>query len=148
MYGLTSAWLTKADQRRLNGFQARCLRVLIRVAPSYISRISNKIVLGRTEQLPYTTQLMKQQLLLFGRIARAGDADVLRQLAFIPGMLEPTANRYVRRVGRPKQEWVTMLKGEALKFTRSAAELESCSSKLLRRGFALMCVAPHLTVAS
>jgi len=125
MYGLTSAWLTKADQRRLNGFQARCLRVLIRVAPSYISRISNKIVLGRTEQLPYTTQLMKQQLLLFGRIARAGDADVLRQLAFIPGMLEPTANRYVRRVGRPKQEWVTMLKGEALKFTRSAAELES-----------------------
>lgn len=131
MYGLSSAWLTKADQRRLNGFQARCLRVLIRVAPSYVSRISNRIVLERTQQLPFTRQLMKQQLLLFGKVARASDADVLRQLAFIPGTLEPAANRYVRRVGRPKQEWATMLKQEALKFVKSGAELETAVQNAL-----------------
>ena len=124
LYGLNSAWRNKADQRRLNGFQARCLRVLIRVAPSYISRISNKTVLERTAQLPYTRQLLKQQLPLFGKVARANDADVLRKLAFMPGMLEPATNMYVRRVGRQKQEWVTMLKQEALLFTKSAAELE------------------------
>jgi len=92
MYGLSSAWLTTADQRRLDGFQAPCLRVPLRVAPSYVSRIANKTVLTKAQQIPYTRQLVPRQLLLFGKVARASDTDVLRRLTFVPGTLEPALN--------------------------------------------------------
>ena len=35
MYGLSSAWLTVAEKRRLDGFQARCLRKVLRIAPAF-----------------------------------------------------------------------------------------------------------------
>ena len=123
MYGLSSAWLTIADQRRLDGFQARCLRVLLRVAPSFVSRVSNKTVLAKAQQIPYTRQLLQQQLRLFGKVARAADSDILRMLTFAPGTLEPVLNSYVRKVGRPRHEWAPLLIREALKFTSTHANL-------------------------
>ena len=46
LYGLSSAWLNVAEMRRLSGFQCRCLRVILRIAPAYVSRISNAKVLA------------------------------------------------------------------------------------------------------
>ena len=40
LYGLGSAWLDVAEIRRLNGFQARCLRKVVGIKPSFVSRIS------------------------------------------------------------------------------------------------------------
>ena len=101
----------------VDGFQARCLRVLLRVAPSYVSRIANKTVLAKAQQIPYTRQLLLQQLLLYGKVARAPDDDVLRRLTFVARTLEPATNAFVRKVGRPRHEWASLLKREALKFT-------------------------------
>ena len=113
LYGLSSAWLNKADVRRLNGFQARCLRKILRIAPSYYSRISNHTVLERAGQEQLGTQLRRQQLILYGRIARANDEDVLRRLVFVRGLVWPITDTFVRKGGRPKNEWAKQLFAEA-----------------------------------
>ena len=113
LYGYCSAWLNIAEMRRLNGFYCRCLRVLLRIKPAYFSRISNKTVLQRAGQVEVGRQLLKQQLLLYGRIARERQDDELRKLTFTPGSLQPATARYVRRVGRPRNEWAVMVQKEA-----------------------------------
>ena len=109
MYSLSTAWLSASQQRRLNGFQARCLRRILRVSPSFISRVTNKSVLQKAGHREFTQQLLKQQLLLFGRIARSPDSDMLRELTFISGTLQPATERFVRKVGRPRFEWASCL---------------------------------------
>ena len=107
MYSLSTAWLTASQSRRLNGFQARCLRRILRVSPSFISRVSDKSVLQMTCHTQFTQQLLMQQLLLFGRIARSPDSDMLRDLTFISGTLQPATGKFIRKVGRPRLEWAS-----------------------------------------
>ena len=80
-----------------------------------VSRVSNSSVLQESGQIPYGRQLLKQQLLLFGRVARAPSSDPLRRLTFVPGSLRPVTGHYVRRVGRPWNEWAVMLERKAHK---------------------------------
>ena len=68
---------------------------------------------------------MKQQLVLLGKVARAPDDDVLRKLTFMCGSLRPATERFVRKVGRPRQEWAVMLMKESLKFAGTFANLET-----------------------
>ena len=46
-YAIASAWLLKADLRRLDGFQANCLRNILGIKCSYVSRVSNEKVLEK-----------------------------------------------------------------------------------------------------
>ena len=70
---------------------------------------------GPPEGWELRRQLLKQQLLLYGRLARSSNDDVLRQLTFIPDSVRAATGRYVRRVGRPRNEWAVMLDKEARK---------------------------------
>ena len=115
MYGLSSAWLHVKEQRQLDGFQAKCLRKLLRVRRSYFSRVSNQKILEQSRQVSHTVQLLKQQLLLYGKIACAPDSDALRKLTFCDGSLQAASDKYVRRVGRPMHEWAKQLHGIVLK---------------------------------
>ena len=45
LYGLVTAVLNKNERRRLDGFQARCFRRILKVPAAYYSRISNARVL-------------------------------------------------------------------------------------------------------
>ena len=117
LYGLSSAWLNVAEQRRLNGFYCRCLRRIVGVKPAFVSRVSNAKVLQLAGQVPLGRQLLKQQLLLFGKVVRASSEDTLRNLTFIGDTDEPATNRYIRRVGRPRNEWAVMVRREAYKMT-------------------------------
>ena len=121
LYGLSSAWLNKAEMRRLDGFYCRCLRAILRIPPSFVSRVSNATVLQQSSQPALGRQLRQQQLLLYGRVARAPDNDVLRKLTFSPGSLQPVASRYIRKVGRPRNEWSKMLEVESWKVSQHAA---------------------------
>lgn len=85
-------------------------RIPCKIKPSFISRVSNTAV-----QVELRRQLLKQQLLLYGRVARSPNDDALRQLTFIPDSVRPATGRYVRRVGCPRSEWATMLDKEARK---------------------------------
>ena len=109
MYGLSSSWLNVRQQRQLDGFQARCLREISRIPHPFYSRVSNKTVLARCSQKPLTMQLRFQQFMMLGKIARAPDSDVRRRLTFCPGSLRPATDRFVRRVGRPRNEWAPKL---------------------------------------
>ena len=56
--------------------------------------------------------LLDRQLLLLGKVLvlRAPQDSPLHAVSFIPGTTEPATSRYIRRVGRPRKEWVpTML---------------------------------------
>ena len=82
---------------------------------SVISRISNAKVLQESGQPQLSRQLLKQQLLLYGRVARAPDSDPLRMLTFAPGTLLPATGEYIRRIGRPRNQWAVMLYKEYCK---------------------------------
>ena len=105
MYGLAAAWLNKSDQRKLDGFQNRCLRTIWGIKPAYVSRVSNARVLEITGQRPLTALLQKQQLVLYGRVARQSDANLMRAATFGPGSLRPAVDMYIRKVGRPRLAW-------------------------------------------
>ena len=93
-------------QKTPNGFQNRCLRKIIGVKPSFISRISNASVLQRTHHTLSSTQLLKRQLQLFGKVIRSPESHPLRQISFTPGTELPLTSRYIRRKGRPAKEWI------------------------------------------
>jgi hypothetical protein len=125
LYGLSGAWLNASERRRLDGFQSKCLRKILGIPAAYFSRISNKEVLNRAQHVPYTTQLLKKQLMLYGRIGRAPDDDALRSLTFCPGSLTPATSRFVRRVGRPRHEWASQLNAVAVDIAGGIDQLES-----------------------
>ena len=85
LYGLSTAWLNVADMRRLNGFQARCLRVILRIPPAFVSRVSNRHVLQMAEEIELGNQLLKQQLLLYGQVVRSLPSDPRRDVTFAQG---------------------------------------------------------------
>ena len=105
-YSLASVCLTKAQQRRLDGFQNKFLCYIIGVKPEWLSRVSNAEVLSRTGHTPASKALLYRQLQMFGKILRSQSPSPLRDSAFIPGTMIPTTDRYVRRVGRPCKEFV------------------------------------------
>jgi hypothetical protein len=107
LYGLAAAWLNKADRRKLDGFQNRCLRVIWGIKLSYVSRVSNKTVLETTGQRPLTVLLQKQQLLSYGKVARQSDDNPMRAATFGRGSLRPAVDIYVRKVGKPRVSWST-----------------------------------------
>jgi hypothetical protein len=48
----------------------------------------------------------------------------MKVASFIPGTLEPATNRYVRRVGRPRLEWVPQLLREGYRLAGGMAQFE------------------------
>ena len=103
LYGLGSAWLNKSEVRRLNGFYCRCLFVILRIPPAYVSRVSNVTVLQPAAQTELRLQLLKQQLLLYGRVVRLQEGHPMRQWTFCPNSQRPKTDQYVRRVGHSRQ---------------------------------------------
>ena len=67
--------LTKVELRRIDGFQCRCLRVILKIACPFVSRVSNEEVLDRAGAVTLSTLLLRHQLMFFGEVARADDED-------------------------------------------------------------------------
>lgn len=129
LYSLSSLCHSVAEQRQLNGFQNRCLRHLVGIKPSFISRITNAEVLRQTGHTLATTLLLKRQLQLFGNVLRSPERHPLRLVSFIPGTNHPLTNRYVRRRGRPAREWVPEMIGKASALFGSMAVAEQAASE-------------------
>ena len=101
-YGVASAWLSKADLRRLDGFQARCLRILLGVKPASFSRISNERVRSMAGQKQFSETVADAQLDLLHSILDDHGKQELRDVAFQKGTETPLTAAYVRKVGRPR----------------------------------------------
>ena len=59
--------------------------------------------------LPVSAQIEKQQLKLFGQVARSSADDPMRQDVFVGQTLRPKIAHYIRRVGRPCLNWTEEL---------------------------------------
>lgn len=125
LYGLAAIWPNVAERRKLDGFQNRCLRSIWGIKVAYISRVSNAQVLQRTGQQRLSAELERQQLLLYGKVARLRNNDLMREVALCPGTLRPATDRYVRKVGRPRLDWTTEVGKLALHAAGSVSSLEA-----------------------
>ena len=112
LYSLASSCLNIADKRRINGTQNRFLRSILGLKPAYISRIPNVEVLRRAAHPPASDLLLLKQFALYGKAVRASESHPLRQASFIPGSTRPVTDRYARRVGRPRTEWIQQVQNE------------------------------------
>ena len=106
MWSLESIWLLKADRMRLNAFQAYCLRRIFRIAPSFISRVSNVKVLERGHQAPFTSILENRQRRLFIKIQAFPCTNFIKQLVCDSDNV-PKVWHDQRSRGRPCQRWVS-----------------------------------------
>ena len=114
LYGVASAWLLKADLRRLDGFHARCLRKLLKVKAAFISRISNERVRQMAGVQPLSSRVDGQQQKLLQQVLNDPDKAILRDAAFQQGSNRPLTDRFIRRVGRPRQNWTDQVLKAAL----------------------------------
>ena len=115
MYSLSCLCLSAAELR-LDGLQNRCPRRILGIRPTSVSRISNACVLLCAGCQAATDVLLKRQLLLFGKVLRYPVELSMHQMSFIPGTLQPATSRYIRRVGRPRREWISEVRNKAYEF--------------------------------
>jgi len=104
LYSLDSLWLLKADRTRLDAFHAKCVRRLLGIPCSYVSRVSNEDVFQRAGTTKLSDTLLSRQMKLHKKIsASAGPSLVRRVLCNSDGTPKMfTANR---KRGRPRQQW-------------------------------------------
>ena len=108
LYVFATLWLVTAQRRRLDGFQTRCLRRIMGIAPSFYSRVSNASILEQAGVQPLSQQLLHKQLALFGKVAFAAAGDPRRRDTFVGPSLQPQIGSFVR----PRQDWTTLVLSE------------------------------------
>ena len=142
MYALCTGTYTKAELRRLDGFQAKCLRSILSIAPSQYSRVSNEAVREKAALKSASKQLREQQLIFLGKVLRSDLDSVLQTVSFTPGTMQPTTCAYIRRVGRPRKEWIAEVLPEALRLAggeqnlRDVVQRKAYWKRLVKKGTA------------
>ena len=104
MYALDSAWLVKVDRSRLDAFQCACLRRILKIPHSYISRITNVEVLGRSYQTKFSDILQSRQKRLYQRIQAMPFNSLMHNLV-CDSVGQPKNWAFARNRGRPQQRW-------------------------------------------
>ena len=105
-YGLSTLWLVSSQRWRLDGFHARALRRILGIPAAFV-RVSNKAVFEQAGVAPISEQVLHRQLVMLGKAARAPHGDPVRRDVFVNDSVLPCVGQFVRRVGRPRQEWTT-----------------------------------------
>ena len=72
---------------------------------SFVSRISNKIVLEQSGRQEISSIVTYRQLVLFGKIAALPSTNVRKQCVFSGQTLRPRIAEQPQRRGRPKNSW-------------------------------------------
>jgi len=124
LYGLCTASYRKADLRRLDGFQSKCLRTILGILPAHLSRVSNGAVRSQVAWKSASTLLLE--------VLRLEDASPLRTCCFVAGTLEPRTCHYIRKVGRPRKEWLTDVLPQARRAAGGAHLLQAAVQNKLQ----------------
>jgi hypothetical protein len=99
LYGLSGMCLTKAQQRRLDGFQNRCVRKIVGIKPAFISRVPNVQVVAKADHRAAMATLRKRQLQLWRKVVRASAQNPMHKVCCIGNTCFPATDQYVRRIG-------------------------------------------------
>ena len=125
LYGLHVIWLRQVARRKLDGFHARCVRKILKISPSYYSRISNADVLEQLRAPTLSAMLLDRQLGYFGTLARRPNSCPVRRLVFEDDLsLKCFAG--TRRRGRPKAEWAAELYKHVRQMCGTHADFCTC----------------------
>ena len=105
-YGLFSEALTAKEKQRIDGFQARSLRRILRIPASYYSRIPNATVLKIAAETTLSSKIEKLQTKYLQKLwARPNDDPVKRCIFEVDGAtVRKTAG--TRKRGRPRTAWL------------------------------------------
>jgi hypothetical protein len=124
LFSLETAAVTTTTAARLDAFQARCLRRILKIPPAYVSRVSNEEVRlrARTEQV--SQLLRRRQQLFYVTLVLKADADPVRQRILMPGSVVPRQVAFRRRRGRPRLSWTAQAFQGALATAGSKEKLE------------------------
>jgi hypothetical protein len=109
----------------VDAFQAKCLREIVGIKPSYFSRVSDEAVLSSLDARPLSKSLLAQQLLYFVRLARTLAGAVLRDSVFKLGSVSLKVNNRLRCEGRPRDSWAAELHALAMQVAGSSEALRS-----------------------
>ena len=104
MYALHHSWLTKESCDKLDSWQARTLRRLLRIKASMISRISNEEVLSRAKCTPFSTMVRQNRLKYMGHVLRQDYTSTIYNVCFDSSKKVRTPNAKRRRK-RPLDNW-------------------------------------------
>ncbi len=125
LYCLHTAWLNKHELARLDAFQAKCLRQILRIPHSYMSRVTNKSVLQQALAERLSTTLLKRQLLFLAHVARKPGDDPVRRSVLTPFSCELQSRLLKRKRGRPRLTWGREVYKHALSITSSLQALHN-----------------------
>ena len=130
LYALSTGCFTKSELRRLDGFQARCLRTVLKIPAAYVSRISNQADIKKAGFQSASVKLKRKQLPLLGKVIRCPNEAPQYCVSFSTNSVQPLTYQQVRRVGRPRKEWIPSLLPEACHIAGSTAHLKTvCSNE-------------------
>ena len=113
LYALHHSWLTKGMSARLDAWQARTLRRVLRIKASMISRVSNAGVLRRAKCTPLSAQVRGERYKYFGHVLRRHYPETIVSVCLDSSYkLRPPAGKRRRR--RPLDNWTRKVATEVL----------------------------------
>ena len=112
-----------SEQRKLDAFNARCLRKILQIQHSFMSRVSNEAVLEQAGMKNLSKVLLSRQLDLMRNLALRNDSDILRQSVFKQGGFELKLPNGPKKRGRPKRLWAQVMLQHAVQASGSINEL-------------------------
>jgi hypothetical protein len=130
-YGLETVPFTKALESRVNYFQAKCYRNILKTQAAFYSRVSDKEILDKVSMIlhsePGRTPMISRQIadkavILLGHIIRSDKDDHMRRVAIDAEFKRVERTR--RRVGRPRFYWLQNTMSRAYKLMRKRQGLE------------------------
>ena len=118
IYGLHTLVITDAMASKLNAFQLKGFRQIMKIKTTFVERSNtNEYVYRQVEQelsknknsrkiqvRPVTNDIENAAIKLLGEIIRLPDQDPLRRVTFREATAEPLLPA-IRRVGRPRGHW-------------------------------------------
>ena len=115
LYGLETLVMNTSVQSKLNTFQLKTLRNILKIPTTYIDReLSNDYVKGQLNKqlklakkkpmLTLTEYHTRQRVAYLARLIKAGDSDPGTPITFDPVTLKPIDHGKLR-VGQPRQIW-------------------------------------------
>ena len=108
LYSMESLWLLQADKTRLDAFHYKCLRKILGIPCSFISRVPNAHVLEQSGGPMLSQLLLDRQAKQYLKItAQPADNIIKKLVCHDDGQPRTWFSR--RRRGRPRQMWAAMV---------------------------------------
>ena len=110
-YGLECLQLNEVERNRIDAFQMKCIRRILKIPPTFIDREWTNDKVQEAASMEYGAPVykfseyyQKQKFKLLGHIIRLPENDPIKQVTFTKGTTMPRKSEVYRR-GKPRGQW-------------------------------------------